>query len=111
LREGSLSVELCMSSRDLPSPDLLDRMVREALQAQFAGVKPSSRVWRRIRREAMRCGSRPRPRGAMEWASALFALRSEGPSIGREELLLARFGLGLFLFPDVVTLMTLRFGW
>ncbi len=98
-----------MSSRDLSSSELLDRMVMEALQARFAGVRPPSRVWRRIRREVRRY--RTYPQGGGRWASALLAARVASPPFGREEALSGRFGLGMFLFPDVVTLMTLRFGW
>ncbi len=100
-----------MSSRDLSSFDLLDRMVKETLQARFAGAEPSPRVWRRIRREAMRHGIRHRPRGVGEWAQALLIARPAAPLIGRDEFPLGRFGLGMFLFPDAATLMTLRFGW
>ncbi|HHS97302.1 MAG TPA: hypothetical protein ENK08_05300 [Chloroflexi bacterium] len=100
-----------MSSRDLSSFDPLDRMVKEALQARFAGAEPSPRVWRRIRREAVRQGGRHRSRGIGDWAWFLLMARPTAPLVGRDEFPLGRFGLGMFLFPDAATLMTLRFGW
>jgi len=83
----------------------------EALQTQFAGVRPPSRVWRRIRREVRKRGPCPRVQRMEMRASPRFAPPPASIFLGQGEFLPGRFGLGMFLFPDAAALMTIRFGW
>ena len=112
----SLSLEWCMSSREAPSADPLDRLVRDTLRARFGSAQPPARVWRRIRRAVGPLSIRQRRMPSWVWddrmpTTSILAAASFDLSSVREDSLFWRLRMGTLWFPDYVGLMMLRFGW